>query len=199
MKNCGLIGLISLGFSIFCFGSNGTENQNAGIQGECKGGACKRNMQVPANMTEKESPSQKNELMEQPLMHTSGNGGTTLAELVKDKKGLLLDFYASWCGPCMRELPALIQKAEKLRPQGIEVVGINVDQNDGAKAEKLRQEKKIDFHWVIEGDDQFYSKQFDVQGIPRIVLLSQTGEVLFNGHPHDDKLVEALKKLGASL
>lgn len=200
MKKSSLVSLLGFGLSVICYGNNGgIASQNGGVQQQtCKGGGCKRNVQMP-NVSNQQMPSQKNDLMEKQLMYTSGNGGTTFAELLKDKKGLLIDFYASWCGPCMAELPSLKNKAEKLRPQGIEVVGVNVDKRDTAKAEKLRQERGIDFHWVMEGEDGVYSKQFNVTEIPRLVLLGQNGEVLFNGHPHDDKLVEALKRLGVSL
>lgn len=137
--------------------------------------------------------------MDHQLMYTSGEGAMTLTELLKDKKAVLLDFYATWCGPCMQEMPALQKKSQILMPQGVEVVGINIDRNDRAKAEKLRKDRAIDFHWVMDSEDEAHSKHFDVTSVPRMVLLSQSGEVLFNGHPQDAKLQEALKKLGVSL
>lgn len=136
--------------------------------------------------------------MEHKLKHTSGNGEVSLEELIKDKKAVLLDFYTTWCGPCKRLMPELKKTSEKLAPQGVSVVGINVDRNL-AGAEGIKKQTGIEFPWLVEGADETHSKHFNVDSYPRTVLLSQDGEVLFNGHPQDAKLKDALNKLGVSL
>lgn len=188
IKSCGLVAVLSFGCSVLSFGADVVNKScKAPSQAMKKG----QPLVQEVNLPKMENP------MERQLAYTSGNGTLTLAELLKEKKAVLLDFYATWCGPCMRELPQLQEKSRILKPHGIDVVGINVDMNDLTKAEKMRKERGIDFHWVM--DQGAYSDHFKVEGIPTMVLLSQTGEVLFNGHPQDDKLKEALKKLGVSL
>lgn len=147
----------------------------------------------------KEKPAYKNAaLMERELKYTSGDGAVSLAQLIKDKKAVLLDFYTTWCGPCKDLMPELRETSEKLAPQGVSVVGINVDRNE-KKAEGLRKANGINFPWLVEADDEMHSKHFQVNSYPRTVLLSQEGEVLFNGHPKDPVLQDALRKLGVSL
>lgn len=140
----------------------------------------------------------KNPVMEHKLNHTSGDGSISLEELIKDKKAVLLDFYTTWCGPCKQLMPELKKTSDKLAPQGVSVVGVNVDRNL-AGAEGIKKQNGINFPWLVEGADETHSKHFKVDSYPRTVLLSQDGEVLFNGHPQDPSLKTALSKLGVSL
>jgi len=192
-KSSLIVGL-SLGFSVLCKGAG------SGIeQATCKKGSCNRAIAKQGQETVKvqQASPKKENFMEQQLMYTSGKGGISLTELLKDKKAVLVDFYAVWCGPCMASMPGLQEKARKIRPQGVEVVAIKVDEQDSPKGKEFRQEENI--HWLTEGNDGIFSKQFNVTGIPTAVLLGQGGQVLFTGSPQDAKLGEALKKLGVSL
>ncbi len=127
---------------------------------------------------------------------TSQGEATTLHDQLGVKKALLLDFWASWCGPCMSLMPALKKKAEALAPHGIVVVAMNKDdQNAEAVAERIRNEQIATLPWLVEPADRPYSKTFDISSIPRMILLSPAGKVLFNGHPDDPALWKALKKI----
>ena len=129
-------------------------------------------------------------------IETSSGEKTSLAELVKGKKAILLDFWATWCGPCMAMMPELIKKAETLNPQGIVVAGMNTENK--AKAEKIRTSKSISFTWLVE-PNRVFSKLLSINSIPRMVLISPEGKVLFNGHPNDAALKTAISKIGAKL
>jgi len=61
--------------------------------------------------------------------------------------------------------------------------------------------KKLDMRmpWLVEPADHVYSKLFKVNSIPRMVLIDKNEEILFNGHPMDDKLNAALQELGVRL
>lgn len=145
----------------------------------------------------KEAVAPKSEVpMNAKLRYTSGAGETTLAELVKDKKAILLEFWATYCGPCKDLMPKLEEKAKKLPKYGIEVVAVTLDNKD--EAEKYIKEKGYRFISVIEANttDGGYSKVFGIEGIPHMVLISESGEVLFNGYPKDEDLEKALSKLG---
>lgn len=128
-------------------------------------------------------------------------GTTTLADLMKGKKAILLDFWATFCGPCMRSMPELKHKAEVLIPQKVAVAAINVDSgNSKNKVEKIRADQKIDFAWLIDGKNHFYMNYFGIKAIPHMILLSGKGEILFRGHPNDTAgLKAALSKLDVKL
>lgn len=125
---------------------------------------------------------------------TSTGEKTTLGKLAKGKKGVLLDFWASWCGPCLALMPELEKKAEKYGPQGIVVAGMNTENT--AKAEGLRKKRGIEFAWLVEPEGRPFSRLLKINSIPRMILVSPEGKVLFNGHPKEDALVPALAKLG---
>lgn len=118
----------------------------------------------------------------------------SLAELLKGKKAALLDFHASWCGPCMQLLPNLPKEAEKLGPLGVVVIAFNTQSTEDAK--KIQQQFNLTLPVLAEKNDA-YSGPLGVNSIPRYVLVSPEGKILFNGHPMEkDKLAAALQSAG---
>jgi len=131
---------------------------------------------------------------------TSMGEATTLHDQLGGGKALLLDFWASWCGPCMNLLPALKQKAAKLAAHGIIVAALNKDdENAESIAERIRKEQNATLPWLVEPADRPYTKAFEIDSIPRMILLSPAGKVLFNGHPEDPALWAALQKIDPAI
>ncbi|MCX6855368.1 MAG: TlpA disulfide reductase family protein [Verrucomicrobia bacterium] len=127
---------------------------------------------------------------------TSAGEATTLADQLAGKKAILLDFWASWCGPCMQLMPELKKKAELLTKYGIVVAGMNKDDDKAeAVAEKVRSEQDINFPWLIEPIERPFTQLLEINSIPCMVLVGPDGRVLFNGHPQDPALWTALQKL----
>ncbi len=125
---------------------------------------------------------------------------TTLAELSEGQKAILVDFWASWCGPCIALMPELKHKAEVLPSQSVPVAGMNTDRTDPLeKARKVQEEHGMDMPWLIEPETSPFSRVLMVDSIPRMVLISPDGGVLFNGHPMDPELVATLKSIGVTL
>ena len=131
---------------------------------------------------------------------TSMGEATTLHDQLGGKKALLLDFWASWCGPCMNLMPALKKKAATLSTHGIVVAALNKDdENAEATAERIRGEQNATLPWLVEPPERPYTKALEIDTIPRMILLSPEGKVLFNGHPEDPALWVALKKLDPAI
>lgn len=128
---------------------------------------------------------------------TSSGEQVALNELAAGNKAILLDFWASWCGPCMQLMPELVKKQKKYSPQGVAVVGMNIENTE--LAEKTRKDFKIDFPWLVEGEAAPLRRQLNITSFPHMVLLSPEGEVLFMGHPQDPSLNVALSKVGLTL
>lgn len=131
---------------------------------------------------------------------TSTGEATTLHDVLGGKKALLLDCWASWCGPCMQMLPDLPKKAEQLAAHGIVVAALNKDDaNAESIAEGIRKQLDTTMPWLIEPADRPYTNAFELATIPRMVLITPEGKVLFNGHPQDPALWTALKKVDATV
>jgi thiol-disulfide isomerase/thioredoxin len=131
---------------------------------------------------------------------TNSKAETTTLDAVRGKnKAVLLDFWASWCGPCMELMPELRKNAAYLSEHDIAVAGMNTE-SDAGIADKVRGEKGMqEVTWLVEPKERPFSKVLDISSIPRAILLSPEGKVLFNGHPKDAALWTALKKLDDSI
>jgi peroxiredoxin len=92
-------------------------------------------------------------------------------------KVVLLDFWATWCGPCVAEMPAVRKLYEAYHDKGFEIVGISLDDpKDGAKIEKFVQENKIAWPQIHDTTHEL-SKKFFVTAIPATFLIGKDGKI----------------------
>jgi thiol-disulfide isomerase/thioredoxin len=98
-------------------------------------------------------------------------------------KVVLVDYHASWCGPCRAEVPNILQNYEAYRNKGFDVLGINMDK-DKSGAEKYIHETGFKFPVVFGEDpnargwDLPLARKYGVTGIPRVFLVGKDGNVV---------------------
>jgi len=121
----------------------------------------------------------------------------SLSDVVTKNKYTLIEFWASWCGPCRASFPHLKKVYGKYNDKGFEVLGISLDKNE---KNYLKASKEEEIPWInavdLKGVKGDAAKAYNVQGIPFTVLISQDGTIIDAGENiRDSKLDEKLKEL----
>lgn len=91
-------------------------------------------------------------------------------------KYVLLDFWASWCGPCRKEIPNMKKVYAEFKDRGLQVVGVSVDNSDKAWRKALEEEKME--YLQLHDSKNITSKLYNYSGIPFIILISPEGIIL---------------------
>ena len=95
----------------------------------------------------------------------------------RDKKAVLIDFWATWCGPCVDEIPTIKSIAETYRDQGLEVVGVSLDRDEQTLRDFV-EEKNLSYVQVFEKEkSQTIAKSYGVWGIPSVFLIDENGVI----------------------
>jgi len=90
---------------------------------------------------------------------------------------ILLNFWASWCGPCRQEMPQLDALQQRYGKLGFNVVGVNVDK-DSALANKLLKDIPVTFPVLLD-DSGNVSASYNVSAMPTTVLIDRDGNMRY--------------------
>ena len=119
-----------------------------------------------------------------------------ISEYVSANKVTLIDFWASWCGPCRAEMPAVKAAYEAYKGKGFGIVGVSLDNNKDAWTASI---KNLGMEWAqisdLKGWNCEGAKLYGVNSIPATVLVAQDGTILarnLRGEAIQEKLAELL-------
>lgn len=111
------------------------------------------------------------------LPNTNGDT-TTLSSVVKNNKITILDFWASWCGPCRHEGLIILKMYKELHDKGLEVYGCSIDKD---KKEWLKAIEKDKTNWIhVNTTEKDIRDLYDTSAIPSIFIINQKGEIIAN-------------------
>lgn len=95
-------------------------------------------------------------------------------------KVVLLDFWATWCGPCRMTIPSLVETYKKYNDKGFEVIGISLDQNRTAFDRYIKQNGMTwDHYFDGRGWSNELAMKYKVRGIPAAFLIDREGKIRF--------------------
>lgn len=126
------------------------------------------------------------------------NNEVSLADL--RGKHVYVDVWATWCGPCKREIPHLKQLIEDYKGMDIEFVSISIDESkDYAKWLAMLDDKEMEGVQLFSDKDwsSDFVKAYDIEGIPRFILIDKEGNIVTAdaARPSDPKLREKIDEL----
>lgn len=91
---------------------------------------------------------------------------------------VLVNFWASWCGPCKQEMPHLNRLYDKYRSAGFVLLGVNID-DDPRTATSAATRLGVRFPVLLDGGDKAVSRLYDLGSMPATVLIDRDGRVRF--------------------
>lgn len=105
----------------------------------------------------------------------SSNGADSINLFKHRGQVVLVNFWASWCPPCVDETPSLQELSVKLQKMGVEVIGVSVDQDETA-LRKFVAENHLSFP-IVRDPDQVTAAQFGTFKFPETYILDRDGRV----------------------
>jgi peroxiredoxin len=90
---------------------------------------------------------------------------------------VMVNFWATWCGPCQQEMPLLDQMYKKYKPAGFTLIGVNVDKETPAVKELLTR-KPVSFPVLLDPANQV-SKAYHVDEMPSSVIIDRKGQIRY--------------------
>lgn len=130
-------------------------------------------------------------------MNTPEGKTVKLSDFVTKNKYTLIDFWASWCGPCRQEMPNVVEAYKKFNKKGFGIVGVSLDRD----LDKWKQAiKDLEITWPQMSDLKAWqcegAKLYGVRSIPTTILVDQEGNIIernLRGEDIEKKLSELLK------
>ena len=155
----------------------------------------------PAATAETTAPAAETKAMYTDISLPGPQGQTVkVSDYVGKNKLVMIDFWASWCGPCIGELPYVVKAYEMFHDKGLEIVGVSLDKD---KASWLAAIAQTGQKWPqmsdLKGWDCEGAALYGIPSIPANVLINEQGEIVARNLRGDALLKEVESRLAAAV
>jgi len=133
----------------------------------------------------------KSDMKEMPHFELTYVDGRPFDSKSLEGKVVFVDFWATWCGPCLFEIPTMVEMGHKYKEYGFEVVGITVQSGGSNDIKPTVDKLKMDYH--VLGNDEVMNAFGGVYGFPTNFLITKNGKIYRNFlgvYPEKAKVVE---------
>lgn len=119
-----------------------------------------------------------------------------IKDLTAQNRLTIIDFWASWCGPCRHDMPEMVALYKEYKDKGLGIVGVSLD-NDATAWQKAIDDLKMAWPQMsdLKGWDNAAAKLFNITSIPHTIVVDQQGKILHRGLRGDDLRQAVAEKL----
>ena len=104
---------------------------------------------------------------------------------------LVMDFFATWCGPCKEAIPHMIDLNNKYGKQGLQLLGVSVDEGNDRELKDFIAARRISYPVAIGGDDM--QTDYGLRSIPTIYVINKRGMVAEKFQGYSDQTARAIE------
>ena len=103
----------------------------------------------------------------------------------------IVTFWATWCGPCLKELPVLNAVQKKGGVERIQVIAVNINESKNQFRKALRAYKEFEIEFVYDWKGKT-AKKYDVEGIPHMLIIDVDGRVAFQHVGYNESAIPGI-------
>jgi len=124
-----------------------------------------------------------------------GENGKTMQLSSLKGKGVIVNFWATWCEPCKIELPWLVELQKKYGPEGLQIIGVADDDSGEKTISDFAHKMQINYP-VLLGTDQVADQYGGLDGLPTSFFIDRSGKVVdvLIGIDSESRLEDSIKK-----
>ena len=105
---------------------------------------------------------------------------------------LVMDFFATWCIPCKESIPHLNSLKQKYGKQGLQILGVSVDEGNDREVKSFITERKISYPVAVAGED--LQTEYGLRSIPTVYVINKRGMVAEKFQGYSDQTAKAMEE-----